>query len=212
MPQPVARFQRHHLCRTSPAFSDAYNQLLLYTLLHYKAPSSNLRSSENIYTELCRSVMERSQSLEKIKQITKKLQRLGSLKKTLSFKLLRRSIDQEEEEENQIERRRSGNFVPRGHLAVYAVREDLRRRRFVFPVDYLKQPVFKDLLRMAEEEFGFEYDTGPLTIPCDPQQFEEIINKLKDSDGFAANFSLMTSSYASNSKPYFSNGKTVMVH
>ncbi|XP_059065939.1 uncharacterized protein LOC131857416 [Cryptomeria japonica] len=210
------------------------------------------KNQQNICTELCRSVMERSQSLEKIRQITKKLQRLGSLKKTLSFKLRRRSIDQEEEEENQIERRRSEssvpqshmadyavkndrrrsessvprglmadygvkddrqrrrrseNSVPRGHLAVYAAKEDCEGGRFVIPVDYLKHPVFKDLLRMAEEEFGFDYFTGLVTIPCDPELFEEIINRLKVSGGVP-----MTSSYASNFKPYFGNGKTVMVH
>ncbi|GLJ40967.1 hypothetical protein SUGI_0847950 [Cryptomeria japonica] len=203
--------------------------------------------------------MERSQSLEKIRQITKKLQRLGSLKKTLSFKLRRRFIDQEEEDENQIERRRSEssvprghmadyvvkedrrrsessvprghmadygvkedrqrkrrleNSVPRGHLAVYAAKEDCEGRRFVIPVDYLKQPVFKDLLRMAEEEFGFDYVTGLLTIPCDPELFEEIIDRLKVSGGLHVYYSpvtSLTSSCAYNSKSNFSNGKILMV-
>ncbi|KAH9325322.1 hypothetical protein KI387_005500, partial [Taxus chinensis] len=156
--------------------------------------------------------MERSQSLEKIKQITKKLQRLGSMKNAIPFKLLRRSTDQEAEEEEQ----REDKFVPRdvceGHLAIYAAKEGYFPRRFVIPLDYLKHPVFKDLLRLAEEEFGFEHRIGPLTIPCDPLQLEEIISGIKDSRRGAAQYDSLTSSLWWSSKAHFNGDKAVMVH
>ena len=36
-------------------------------------------------------------------------------------------------------------------LLIYAAKEDCEGRQFVIPVDYLKQPVFQDLLRMEED-------------------------------------------------------------
>ncbi|GKB52329.1 serine/threonine-protein phosphatase 2A 65 kDa regulatory subunit A beta isoform-like protein [Tanacetum coccineum] len=42
--------------------------------------------------------------------------------------------------------------VPKGYLAVY-VGED-QRKRFVVPLSYLDQPLFQELLRRSEEDFG----------------------------------------------------------
>ncbi|GLJ40970.1 hypothetical protein SUGI_0847990 [Cryptomeria japonica] len=158
--------------------------------------------------------MERSQ----IRQVTKKLQRLRSFKQILSFKLRRRSAEEDGEK-----RRRDEKIVPtdvcEGHVAVYAAKEERKRRRFVIPLDYLKHPVFKDLLRMAEEEFGFDYHTGLLTLPCDPLQFEEIINGLKDLGGKASESSRYTSLTSKRSSCRsgsasisFNAAKTVVVH
>ncbi|CAN0902435.1 Indole-3-acetic acid-induced protein ARG7, partial [Linum grandiflorum] len=60
--------------------------------------------------------------------------------------------------------------VPKGFLAVY-VGEELQRKRFVVPVFYLSQPLFQDLLSLAEEEFGFDHPMGGLTIPCSEETF-----------------------------------------
>ncbi|GJT67082.1 small auxin-up RNA [Tanacetum coccineum] len=54
--------------------------------------------------------------------------------------------------------------VPKGYLAVY-VGED-QRKRFVVPLSYLDQPLFQELLRRSEEDFGFNHPMGGLTIPC----------------------------------------------
>lgn len=40
--------------------------------------------------------------------------------------------------------------------------------RFSFPIDYLGSLIFRELLRMSEEEFGLPRD-GPITVPCDSQ-------------------------------------------
>lgn len=47
-------------------------------------------------------------------------------------------------------------------------------RRFVVRASYLNHPIFKKLLIQAEEEYGF-CNHGPLAIPCDEFEFEEIL-------------------------------------
>ncbi|KAE8008667.1 hypothetical protein FH972_005159 [Carpinus fangiana] len=62
--------------------------------------------------------------------------------------------------------------VPRGFFAVYVGEKQMQR--FVVPVSYLNQPSFQDLLRKAEEEFGFNHPTGGLTIPCRVDTFIDL--------------------------------------
>ncbi|CAN1218658.1 Auxin-responsive protein SAUR20 [Linum perenne] len=59
--------------------------------------------------------------------------------------------------------------VPKGFLAVYV--GESQKKRFVVPLSYLSQPLFQDLLSMAEEEFGFDHPMGGLTIPCSEETF-----------------------------------------
>lgn len=61
--------------------------------------------------------------------------------------------------------------VPRGSFAVYVGDE---MRRFVIPTEYLGHWAFAELLREAEEEFGFRHE-GALRIPCDVEVFEGIL-------------------------------------
>ncbi|TXG64687.1 hypothetical protein EZV62_011681 [Acer yangbiense] len=48
--------------------------------------------------------------------------------------------------------------VPKGHLAVYVGESQMKR--FIIPVSFLNQPSFQELLRKAEEEFGFNHPMG----------------------------------------------------
>lgn len=57
--------------------------------------------------------------------------------------------------------------VPKGHFPVYVGKN---RSRYVLPISYLHQPKFQELLRRAEEEFGFDHAMG-LSIPCDELLF-----------------------------------------
>lgn len=66
--------------------------------------------------------------------------------------------------------------VPKGHFAVYV--GESYKRRFVIPISYLKQPLFQDLLRQAEEEFGFDHPMGGLTIPCSIDAFLNVTSLL----------------------------------
>ncbi|XP_074573119.1 auxin-responsive protein SAUR36-like [Curcuma longa] len=65
---------------------------------------------------------------------------------------------------------------PRGHLAVYVGDEGEGappRRRYTVPVIYFNHPLFAELLREAEEEFGFHHPGG-ITIPCPAAEFERV--------------------------------------
>ncbi|KAF8113918.1 hypothetical protein N665_0044s0032 [Sinapis alba] len=61
-------------------------------------------------------------------------------------------------------------LVPKGHVAVY-VGEQVEKKRFVVPISYLNHPLFRNFLRCAEEEFGFNHPMGGLTIPCREETF-----------------------------------------
>ncbi|WZZ02485.1 hypothetical protein YC2023_074813 [Brassica napus] len=66
--------------------------------------------------------------------------------------------------------------VPKGYLAVYV--GERKMKRFVVPISYLNQPSFQDLLRRAEEEFGFDHPMGGLTIPCSEETFINLASLL----------------------------------
>ncbi|CAN1785236.1 Indole-3-acetic acid-induced protein ARG7 [Linum perenne] len=69
--------------------------------------------------------------------------------------------------------------VPKGFLAVYVVYVgESQKKRFVVPLSYLSQPLFQDLLSMAEEEFGFDHPMGGLTIPCSEEIFASVTSSL----------------------------------
>ncbi|KAL6218411.1 hypothetical protein ACLB2K_011625 [Fragaria x ananassa] len=51
--------------------------------------------------------------------------------------------------------------IPKGYFAVYVGKG---QKRFVIPVSYLNEPVFQDLLSLAEEEFGYEHPMGGILM------------------------------------------------
>ncbi|KAI3795497.1 hypothetical protein L1987_38152 [Smallanthus sonchifolius] len=71
-------------------------------------------------------------------------------------------------------RRFIASDVPAGHVAICVGRNF---RRFIVRATYLNHPIFQKLLTEAEEEYGFS-NIGPLTIPCDESEFEEILRFL----------------------------------
>lgn len=68
--------------------------------------------------------------------------------------------------------------VPKGHIAVYVGENDLQKNRFVVPISYLNHPLFQDLLRSSEEEYGFDHPMGGLTIPCSEGAFKNVTSYL----------------------------------
>ncbi|XP_052198435.1 protein SMALL AUXIN UP-REGULATED RNA 12-like [Diospyros lotus] len=66
--------------------------------------------------------------------------------------------------------------TPPGCLAVYAGGPE--RRRFVIPTRFLNLPVFVSLLRLAEEEFGYQ-NNGGLVLPCEVGFFETVLDFLE---------------------------------
>lgn len=67
--------------------------------------------------------------------------------------------------------------VPKGHLAVYVGQKDDDPHRFLVPIIYFNHPLFSELLREAEEEYGFEHPGG-ITLPCQISEFETVQMKI----------------------------------
>nr|ACG44091.1 SAUR11 - auxin-responsive SAUR family member [Zea mays] len=63
--------------------------------------------------------------------------------------------------------------TPKGQVAVYVGGEGEASQslRYVVPVVYFNHPTFGELLREAEEEFGFQHP-GVISIPCPAARFE----------------------------------------
>ena len=66
--------------------------------------------------------------------------------------------------------------VPKGYFAVYV--GESQKKRFTVPISFLNQPSFQELLRKAEEEFGYSHPMGGLTLPCREDTFIDIISGL----------------------------------
>ncbi|KAL9238453.1 hypothetical protein vseg_012871 [Gypsophila vaccaria] len=63
----------------------------------------------------------------------------------------------------------------KGHFVVYTT----DGRRFMIPLAFLETDIFRELFRMAEEEYGIA-SSEPLTLPCDSSFMEYtvcVINK-----------------------------------
>ncbi|MQL84734.1 hypothetical protein Taro_017245 [Colocasia esculenta] len=60
--------------------------------------------------------------------------------------------------------------VPKGCLAVMVGQEEEEQQRFVVPVAYLSHPLFMQLLKEAENEYGFEHK-GAIALPCHVAEF-----------------------------------------
>lgn len=63
--------------------------------------------------------------------------------------------------------------IPKGCLAVKVGETGQEQERFVVPLVYFNHPLFMQLLKTAEEEYGFDHK-GPITIPCHIQHFRNV--------------------------------------
>ncbi|KAI3719571.1 hypothetical protein L6452_20473 [Arctium lappa] len=71
----------------------------------------------------------------------------------------------------------SSSRVPKGCLAVKVGETGAEQQRFVVPVICFNHPLFMQLLKDAEDEYGFE-QKGTITIPCNVHHFRTIINRI----------------------------------
>ncbi|KAI4356753.1 hypothetical protein L6164_000746 [Bauhinia variegata] len=67
--------------------------------------------------------------------------------------------------------------VPKGHLAVYVGQKDGEFHRVLVPVIYFNHPLFGELLKEAEREYGFQHPGG-ITIPCPFTDFERVKTRI----------------------------------
>lgn len=72
--------------------------------------------------------------------------------------------------------------VPKGQMAVYVGQKYGELRRILVPVIYCNHPLFGQLLREAEEEFGYDHPGG-LTIPCRISEFENVKTRIDAGRG-----------------------------
>jgi SAUR family protein len=72
----------------------------------------------------------------------------------------------------------STTAVPAGHVAVR-----VEGGRFVVRLAHLSHPAFRELLRQAEEEYGFASNSGPLMLPCDVDRLRDVLRRVSLSFG-----------------------------
>ncbi|KAH0720116.1 hypothetical protein KY284_005146 [Solanum tuberosum] len=78
----------------------------------------------------------------------------------------------------QIGHKEKANVVPKGHMAIYVGQKDGDFKRVLVPVIYFNHPLFSELLREVEDEYGFNYPGG-ITIPCRISEFERVQTQIK---------------------------------
>ncbi|KAK2660850.1 hypothetical protein Ddye_007383 [Dipteronia dyeriana] len=61
----------------------------------------------------------------------------------------------------------------KGHFVVYSI----AKQRFEVPLQYLNNEIFKELLKMSQEEFGLPI-TGPIMLPRDAVFMELALSSL----------------------------------
>ncbi|KNA16393.1 hypothetical protein SOVF_089560 [Spinacia oleracea] len=62
----------------------------------------------------------------------------------------------------------------KGHFVVYTS----DKRRFMIPLAYLNSEIFRELFRIAEEEYGVS-SSGPIMLPCDSNFMEYTISMIQ---------------------------------
>ncbi|KAI3756960.1 hypothetical protein L6452_04492 [Arctium lappa] len=70
--------------------------------------------------------------------------------------------------------------IPKGYVAVMVGHEGEEQKRFIIPVMYLNHPLFMELLKEAEDEYGFQHQ-GLINIPRHIQDFCNV-QRLIDHD------------------------------
>ncbi|KAE8650220.1 hypothetical protein Csa_011388 [Cucumis sativus] len=80
-------------------------------------------------------------------------------------------------------RRQSSATVPKGCLAVKVGQKGEEQQRFVVPVMYFNHPRFMQLLKEAEEEYGFD-QKGTIAIPCHVEEFRHVQGMIDRENSF----------------------------
>ncbi|KAJ6691082.1 BINDING PROTEIN putative-RELATED [Salix koriyanagi] len=108
-------------------------------------------------------VINKMISAKKLIKLAKKWQKLAALR--------RRRIALPQTETSSC---RTSEMADKGHFVVYSTDQ----KRFLLPLNYLKNEIVRELLQLAEEEFGLP-SNGPLTLPCDAELIEYVVGLIK---------------------------------
>ncbi|XP_006660367.1 auxin-responsive protein SAUR36-like [Oryza brachyantha] len=105
-------------------------------------------------------------SSKKLAQLSKKWQGMGAIGR----KRVTTASETKELTRSSSSSSCSGSVAGKGNCVVYSC----DGRRFEVPLAYLRTPVFAELLRMSQEEFGFTSGC-PITLPCDAAVMEYVV-------------------------------------
>ncbi|KAJ0964011.1 hypothetical protein J5N97_029133 [Dioscorea zingiberensis] len=86
----------------------------------------------------------------------------------------------------------SSSVAEKGHFNVYT----LEGKRFMVPLAYLDNNIFKELLRISEEEFGLPCG-GPITLPCDAASMDYVLSLLRRGVSKEMEMALLSSIFIS---------------
>ncbi|KAJ0964020.1 hypothetical protein J5N97_029142 [Dioscorea zingiberensis] len=104
--------------------------------------------------------------LIEISEMAKKWQKVASFKRMIS--------SPKADERADFNACSTSSVAEKGHFNVYT----LEGKRFMVPLAYLDNKIFKELLKISEEEFGLPGD-GPITLPCDAASMEYVLSMLR---------------------------------
>ncbi|KAM0945343.1 putative small auxin-up RNA [Dioscorea sansibarensis] len=119
-------------------------------------------------------------------------------RKSLKVSSLRRMISSPRADKLSDFNECSTSSVPeKGHFFVYTS----EGKRFMVPLAYLTNNIFKELLRMSEEEFGLPAD-GPITLPCEAASMEYVLSLLRRGVSKEMEMQLLSSIFISCQSAY----------
>ncbi|XP_039126787.1 auxin-responsive protein SAUR36-like [Dioscorea cayenensis subsp. rotundata] len=116
--------------------------------------------------------------------MTMKLLRVPSLKRMISSPRVDKLSDFNEYNTSSV--------AEKGHFFLYTS----EGKRFMVPLAYLTNNVFKELLKISEEEFGLPGD-DPITLPCDAASMEYMLSMLRRGVSEEVEKSLLSSIFIS---------------
>ncbi|XVF07068.1 hypothetical protein REPUB_Repub06bG0105300 [Reevesia pubescens] len=93
--------------------------------------------------------------------------------------------------------------VDKGCFVIYT----MDKIRFVIPLAFLSNSIFRELFKMSEEEFGLPSD-GPITLPCDSVFMNYIVSLVKRGLAKDLERAVLNSitTYRCSSDAYFNQG------
>ncbi|KAE8724750.1 putative SAUR-like auxin-responsive protein family [Hibiscus syriacus] len=106
-------------------------------------------------------------SAKKLFELAKRWQKMASIRR----KRITSPRNSRDSETNSCS---TSSVVDKGHFVVYTVYQ----KRFVLPLEYLKNNIVMELFNLAGEEFGLP-GNGILLMPCDANFMEYVIALIK---------------------------------
>ncbi|EOA38946.1 hypothetical protein CARUB_v10011355mg [Capsella rubella] len=89
---------------------------------------------------------------------------------------------------------RATTLPEEGRVRVYVGNDRDTQCKLEMDAELLTHPLFEELLRLSEEEFGHSYD-GALRIACEIQVFMNLIHYLKSTSHTSPHYMMSTSHY-----------------